>query len=302
MPTGSASEQPGGAVSEQPTASVSEQPGGAVSELPTASVSEQPGGAVSEQPTGSVSEQPGGAVSEQPTASVLEQPGGAVSEQPTASVSEQPGGAVSEQPTASVSEQPGGTVSEQPAVSQKPTASAMEAILKVSPLPKCEKPRVRKRAAESSEHLTGTPYKKKLLQKAEYGREKLAKKSGKVQKVLTYNTSAGKETKQKQTKKRKKLTCREDKPRGRPSSTKGKVVQKKANQQLKIKAASSKLKKVCTDSRPQIDSEYLVCFCGEMFMEPPTEPWIQCKTCKRWLHEACTAGEGPYGFVCDYCL
>ena len=87
----------------------------------------------------------------------------------------------------------------------------MEVILKASPLPRCEKPRVRKRAAESSEHLTGTPYKKKLLQKAEYGREKLAKKSGKVQKVLNLNISAGKETKQKQTKKREKLTCQEDK-------------------------------------------------------------------------------------------
>jgi len=237
-----------------------------------------------------------------PTGSVSEQPGGAVSEQPTGSVSQQPGGAVSEQPTGSVSEQPGGSVTEQPAVSQKPTGSAMEAILKASPLPVCEKPRVRKRAAESSEHLTGTPYKKKLLEKAEASREKLAKKSGKVQKVLNLKMSAGKETKQKQTNKRKKLTCREDKPRGRPSSTKGKVVQKKANQQLKIKAGSSKSKKVCTESRGQIDDQHLVCFCGEMFMEPPTEPWIQCKTCKRWLHEACTAGEGRYGFVCDYCL
>jgi len=62
---------------------------------------------------------------------------------------------VSQQPTASVS------MSDQPAVSQQPTRSAMEAILKVSPLPRCEKPCVRKGAAESSEHLTGTPYKKK---------------------------------------------------------------------------------------------------------------------------------------------
>jgi len=50
-------------------------------------------------------------------------------------------------------------------------------------------------------------------EKAEYGRQKLVKKSGKVQKVLNLNISAVKETKQKQTKKRKKLTCREDKPR-----------------------------------------------------------------------------------------
>ena len=178
----------------------------------------------------------------------------------------------------------------------------MEAILKVSPLPRCEKPRVRKRAAESSENLTGTPYKKKLLEKAEYGRPKVAKKSGKVQKVLNLNISAGKETKQKQTRKRKKLTCREDKPRGRPSSTKGKVVQKKAIQQLKRKTGGCKLTEVCSESRCEIDNQHPVSFCGEMFMEPPTEPWIQCKTCKRWFHEACTAGEGRYGFICDYCL
>jgi len=84
----------------------------------------------------------------------------------TVSVSDQPAGAVSDHPTASVSVQP--------AVSQKPTGSAMEAILKVSPLPRCEKPCVRKHAAESSENLTGTPYKKKLLEKAEYGRPKVA--------------------------------------------------------------------------------------------------------------------------------
>ena len=76
-------------------------------------------------------------------------------------------------------------------------------------------------------------------------------------------------------------------------------MQKKANQQLKIKAGDSKLKKVCTESRRHIDNQHLVCFCGEMFTEPPTEPWIQCKTCKWWFHEARTAGEGPYGFICD---
>jgi len=135
--------------------------------------------------------------------------------------------------------------------------------------------------------------------KAGYGTQKQAKKSGKVQKILNLNISAGKETKQKQTKKRKKLTCRKDKPRGRPSSRKGKVVQNKANQQLKIKAGDSKLKKVCTESRRHIDNQHLVCFCGEMFTEPPTEPWIQCKTCKWWFHEARTAGEGPYGLICD---
>jgi len=114
-----------------------------------------------------------------------------------------------------MSSHPAGVVSEQLA------GSSMAAILKVSPLPKCEKPRVRKRAAESSQHLTGTPYKKKLLEKTENCKQKHGKNSGKVQKVLNLSISSGNETKQKQTSKRKKkLTCREDKPRGRPSSTK----------------------------------------------------------------------------------
>ena len=221
---------------------------------------------------------------------------------PTASVLDQPPVSMSVQPITSLSDQPTTSVSDQPAVSQQLARSAMEAILKVSPLPRCEKPRVRKRAAESSEHLTGTPYKNKLHEKAEYGRQKLSTKSGKVQKVLNLNISAGKETKQKQTKKRKKLTCREDKARGRPRSTKGSVVQKKANQQRRIKEGGSTLKEVYSEPRREIDNQHLVCFCGEMFMEPPSEPWIQCKTCKGWYHEACTAGEGRYGFICDNCL
>ena len=122
---------------------------------------------------------------------------------------------MSEHPAGSMSSHPAGAVSEQLA------GSSMAAILKVSPLPKCEKPRVRKRAAESSQHLTGTPYKKKLLEKTENCKQKHGKNSGKVQKVLNLSISSGNETKQKQTSKRKeKLTCREDKPRGRPSSTK----------------------------------------------------------------------------------
>ena len=53
-----------------------------------------------------------------------------------------------------------------------------------------------------------------------------------------------------------------------------------------MKAGGSTLKKVYSKSKCKTDNQNLVCFCGEMFAEPPTEPWIQCKTCTGWYHEA----------------
>ena len=42
--------------------------------------------------------------------------------------------------------------------------------------------------------------------------------------------------------------------------------------------------------------------CGEDYIDPPVENWLQCQSCEGWCHEACTAdGENADSFVCDLC-
>ena len=41
--------------------------------------------------------------------------------------------------------------------------------------------------------------------------------------------------------------------------------------------------------------------CSEPYINPPTEDWIQCDSCKEWCHEKCTSYDGCGGFVCDLC-
>ena len=43
-------------------------------------------------------------------------------------------------------------------------------------------------------------------------------------------------------------------------------------------------------------------YCGEKFMHPPTEDWIQCNICEEWCHENCADRGGKKGqYACDLC-
>ncbi|KAJ8867808.1 hypothetical protein PR048_031613 [Dryococelus australis] len=41
--------------------------------------------------------------------------------------------------------------------------------------------------------------------------------------------------------------------------------------------------------------------CEEMYADPPNEDWIQCSSCKAWLHENCSAYKDTLNFVRDLC-
>ena len=165
---------------------------------------------------------------------------------------------------------------------------AVTLIQHLSPLPHISKPRVRKRAAESADVLTSSPFKKRLLEKA-------ARKDSKSKPV-----HHGKR-KEKKAKKQKKKTCREDKRRGKCN-----MVKQLQSTVKKVKQTRKKdriTKTVALDDTAASDTDdrvYHCLMCSEQYIHPPTETWIQCRICNGWCHEACTAGEGSRGFVCDF--
>jgi len=209
-------------------------------------------------------------------------------EQPHQSSSQQP--TLSQQPTdelpAQQIDQPSPEQPHQSAsLPQISQPSAKHLITQLSPIPRAEKARKRKRRAESAEVVTGSPYKKMLMEKISSGKKQV--KNKRVTKSVD-------QTKKKKTKK---LTCRQDKAR---------APRRRKNQDNQLsKRTVNKVGKEATvkgDMNRNVDEDKLTCFCGEVFSEPPTELWIQCNLCKGWYHEACTAGEGPYGLICDNCL
>ena len=162
---------------------------------------------------------------------------------------------------------------------------AKDVITELSPIPRAEKTRTRKRRAESAEVVTGSPYKKMLMEKMSSGKKQI--------KTKNVAESIG----QKKKKETKKLTCRLDRPKARACG-------ERKNNQLSKRTIKKDGKKATAkrDMNTNMDKDKLTCFCGEVFSEPPTEPWIQCNLCKGWYHEACSAGEDIYGFTCDNCL
>ena len=47
--------------------------------------------------------------------------------------------------------------------------------------------------------------------------------------------------------------------------------------------------------------DFYCVYCNELFVDPPSEPWIRCWECKQWAHEGETDYEGIGNFVCDDC-
>jgi len=160
-------------------------------------------------------------------------------------------------------------------------------------LPHCSKPRARKRAAEAAEVLTSSPFKKRLLEKAVQRRSK----------PKPVFQGKEKEQKAKKQKKQKKKTCREDKRCGKRNVAK-QAQSKVAGEKVKLPRKKHRLTRTASADDATSDTNNTVdycLFCSEPFIHPPSELWIQCSMCKGWCHEACSAGEGSRGFVCDFC-
>lgn len=48
------------------------------------------------------------------------------------------------------------------------------------------------------------------------------------------------------------------------------------------------------------ENNYYCALCGEIYVEPITEDWIQCSSCNNWWHEECTSYKNGI-FICDIC-
>jgi len=76
---------------------------------------------------------------------------------------------------------------------------------------------------------------------------------------------------------------------------------------LKSKTASKKSTKAFkkkTDkdikNKENDEQEYFCPLCGEKYIYPPDEDWIQCSVCKSWWHEQCSNFDKGI-FLCDNC-
>lgn len=147
-------------------------------------------------------------------------------------------------------------------------------IESISPYPKSKKMRERKRKCEGAEVLTSSPYKMRILERTQKADEKIKKmQKSKQSKIVTEKKKANKKTK--------KLTCRQDKPRGRKPGV-GKQ-SKKGNS-------------------PNDECNVKCLMCDECYGDSRRgESWIQCGVCKGWCHDDCTDGGTSIGFVCDFC-
>lgn len=72
---------------------------------------------------------------------------------------------------------------------------------------------------------------------------------------------------------------------------------KKGKKKASNLPSSSKMKKV--HKKPE--RKYFCLVCGDSYIHPPKEDWIECGDCKEWAHEACTSYSGVGSYFCDLC-
>ena len=150
--------------------------------------------------------------------------------------------------------------------------SGRVSVTEISPLPKLMHVGPRKRKAQKAEVLTASPFKRQL---EEVKQKKLEIEQARSRRLEKKN--------QKEKSERKSVTEKR-KPAKKPANNRRNTVTKKSADTVTDKS----------------NEQYFCLYCHELFVDPPTEDWIQCNVCKKWAHESCAPADGP-DFCCDFC-
>ncbi|KAK0076689.1 hypothetical protein PV325_005010, partial [Microctonus aethiopoides] len=68
----------------------------------------------------------------------------------------------------------------------------------------------------------------------------------------------------------------------------GKIAKKETTFRIETRESLLRLVKKKIESK---ENDYSCVLCGERYVDPPTEDWIQCSSCNSWWHEQCTSYE-----------
>ena len=192
--------------------------------------------------------------------------------------------------------------SELPSCSRPTSSPDKEAVnsvsvLDISPLPKAPThgQQGRKRTAQASEIITGSPFKNCLLQKEDEMNKKLAEKE------MAKKRKADKAEQQKLKSLKKAKVDKEagDKPATSRTAQKrpgADAVQKTAKQR-KSTGTQKKAAKKSAKNTAGGNEKYFCLVCGESF----DGDWVQCDRCKNWAHEECADFSNPLYYYCDNC-
>ena len=160
-----------------------------------------------------------------------------------------------------------------------PSTSGFISPFVISPPPKMTRNNRSKRKSDrsKSEHLTSSPYKKRLH---EVTGEKSQREADKV------NRAKARAEKKLQKEK------------------KSKAAEMSKNQKGKGKSKGKRLRIATPEPESSESGEDETCclFCCEAYSMSANEGWIQRTTCRRWAHDDCPGvGDDDDTFVCDIC-
>ena len=183
-----------------------------------------------------------------------------------------------------------GSEIERQSLSGADVPAAREILEELSPKPKIQKPRSRRRKAESATIVTASPFKKMLL-------EKESVKTDKVSRQKVNGTES----------KRKKARSETDRNKNEKKKAPLKAAERSTRKATRVQ--KQVVRKTCTEKVTSLRKFTCCRGCGviegsqeDLEME---QSWIACLECKKWFHDECAEMNGVLDddfFTCKACI